>query len=465
MVMHPLLLILAAAVAHGVAAAGYSPSIKCTNNAGAVHDYFDKVLPTSKDILFHELMGPKIGADPGAIVPIIPDPAIPAFTTYWLRDGCRVYFTWLNELAVPGPGEDTNLLRAQVDDAVSALIRTQHVVSLAGNVFTGGLEEPVFDIHIGKITNPGFRPGSPAADGPPFRAIILIKYAEWLIEPEQNNGKLRCSSIADAPSKRPNPQTFWNEEEGFMTETTVTDVETGGRSGQGSAPSTIAVLNFDPTLGCDSATFQPCSDRALSTLKVVGDAFAKSFAFTQNLPPDGDQLNPFFGWFLEEKLLGGHAQYFGTLHAAEQLFDALITWDLLGELQVTEVSLKFFRQFDQNIKVGTYRKGSDVYESMADVITNWAEKTVLFVADHTPDDYVPTMAMNKESADPVGPRGTLHCLVSVLSVHDAYHGLIPPSWAHGDRYNLKSSDEAGSWDWKNVWTGIENQFRVDLEAV
>jgi hypothetical protein len=46
------------------------------------------------------------------------------------------------------PSEDTELLRAQVDDAVRALIRTQHVVSLSGNVFTGGLEEPVFDIHI-----------------------------------------------------------------------------------------------------------------------------------------------------------------------------------------------------------------------------------------------------------------------------------------------------------------------------
>jgi glucoamylase len=105
-----------------------------------------------------------------------------------------------------------------------------------------------------------------------------------------------------------------------MTETTVTDVETGGRSGKGSAPSTIAVLNFDPTLGCDSATFQPCSDRALSTLKVVGDAFAKSFAFTQNLPPDSDQLNPFFGWFLEERLLGGHVRItLSDLHDAEKL--------------------------------------------------------------------------------------------------------------------------------------------------
>lgn len=62
MVLHPLLLILAAAVVHGVAA-GYSPSIKRTNNAGAVRDYFEKVLPSSKDVLLHELMGPKVGAD------------------------------------------------------------------------------------------------------------------------------------------------------------------------------------------------------------------------------------------------------------------------------------------------------------------------------------------------------------------------------------------------------------------
>ena len=82
---------------------------------------------------------------------------------YWIRDGCRVYHTWLNELAVPTTGEDTKYLRKQIDDSVHALIRTQQVVSLAGNVFTGGLEEAVFDIHVGKIMNPQYRPGSPAA--------------------------------------------------------------------------------------------------------------------------------------------------------------------------------------------------------------------------------------------------------------------------------------------------------------
>ena len=87
-----------------------------------------------------------------------------------------------------------------------------------------------------------------------------------------------------------------------MTETTVTDVDTGGRSGKGSAPSTIAVLNFDPTLGCDSATFQPCSDRALSSLKVVGDAYKALFPINQQLP--SDQF-PYFGSYLEDQLFGG----------------------------------------------------------------------------------------------------------------------------------------------------------------
>ena len=62
MILRPLLLILAAVVAHGVTA-GYHPIIKRTKNSGAVHDYLEKVLPTSKDVLLHELMGPKIGAD------------------------------------------------------------------------------------------------------------------------------------------------------------------------------------------------------------------------------------------------------------------------------------------------------------------------------------------------------------------------------------------------------------------
>ncbi|KAH8993366.1 hypothetical protein EDB92DRAFT_1944519 [Lactarius akahatsu] len=353
---------------------------KYTNNTVAVRAYFEKFIPTSKDVLLHELLGSKVGADPDIIVPIITELSAiehPGFTVYWLRDACRVYHTWLNELTVPTLDEDTlddtKLLRAQVDDSGYALIRSQQVVSLAGNVFTlaGGLEEAVFDIHIGKI-------------------LVVLG---------------------------PQQLTFWNEEEGFMTDTTVTDVMRWGRSGKGSVPITVSVFNFDP-----------------------------------NLPPDRPRV--FFGFYPEEQMFGGHARYFGTLYAVKHLLDALIMWDLIARLQVTNVSLKDFRQLDQNVKVGTYRKGSDVYENLTDAITNWAEKALL-LADRTPDDHVLPLARDKEIAEPVGPRCTLPSLVAALDALDVW-------WDHGGRFHQESRGGAGWWGWWDVWSGIEGQFNVGL---
>ena len=125
---------------------------------------------------------------------------------WWIRDGCRLYHTLINQLTVYPFNKDADFLRTQIDDSVRALVRSQHVLSIAGHTLTGGLDEPVFDIHIGAIMDPTKRFGSPAAgelhlsmhtstvdgvlaaDGTAFRAVVNIKYAEWLIEPEQNNG-------------------------------------------------------------------------------------------------------------------------------------------------------------------------------------------------------------------------------------------------------------------------------------
>jgi hypothetical protein len=108
-----------------------------------------------------------------------------------------------------------------------------------------------------------------------------------------------------------------------------------------------------------------------------------------------------------------------------------MTWDLLGELQITDLSFKSFRQFDQNVKIGTYKKGSEAYENLKYALTSWAERTILFIAEHTPEDLVLTLAIDRTTGQPVGPRGTVHCLVAAMSVHDVYNGLIPPSWPHG----------------------------------
>jgi glucoamylase len=95
----------------------------------------------------------------GIIAAVIPDPNHPEFSVYWLRDACLVYHPWLNELTVLGDSS----LRPQLDDVVHALTRTQQVVSLAGNVFTGGIDEAVFGVKLQKILDVKTRIGSPAA--------------------------------------------------------------------------------------------------------------------------------------------------------------------------------------------------------------------------------------------------------------------------------------------------------------
>jgi hypothetical protein len=95
----------------------------------------------------------------GVVAAVIPDPNHPEFSVYWLRDACLVYHPWLNELTVLGDKS----LRPMADDLTHALIRTQQVVSLAGNIFTGGIAEAVWDIHINPIQSEDARIGSPAA--------------------------------------------------------------------------------------------------------------------------------------------------------------------------------------------------------------------------------------------------------------------------------------------------------------
>ena len=151
---------------------------------------------------------------------------------------------------------------------------------------------------------------------------------------------------------------------------------------------------------------------------------------------------------------------------AELIYDALITWDLLGELRVTKLSLAFFRQFDEHVKVGRYRESSREYRHLTDALRNWAEQTLLFVADHIPEDYVLPMAMDRITAQPTGARGTIHCLIASLSVYNAYKGLIPPSWYNGysnNGDNLVSEESSdSSWVLKNFGSAAENQYRVGV---
>jgi glucoamylase len=60
------------------------------------------------------------------------------------------------------------------DDVTHALIRSQQVISLSGNVLTGGIEEAVFDVYLNMIQDDAARIGSPAA-GEWLRSICCFR--------------------------------------------------------------------------------------------------------------------------------------------------------------------------------------------------------------------------------------------------------------------------------------------------
>jgi glucoamylase len=125
-------------------------------------------------------------------------------------------------------------------------------------------------------------------------------------------------------------------------------------------------------------------------------------------------------------------QYFASFNVAEQIFDALITWNIIGELEVTSVSLNFFQQFDKKIKVGVYHKGSKTYDRLTYALKTWAENTLRSLANRTPQDLVLPLIMNKTTGEPEPPRGALRSQVAVLGAYNSYNGVIPPSWANGN---------------------------------
>jgi glucoamylase len=129
-------------------------------------------------------------------------------------------------------------------------------------------------------------------------------------------------------------------------------------------------------------------------------------------------------------------QYFASFNVAEQIFDALITWNLIGKLEVTHVSLKFFQEFDKKIKVGVHDKGSKTYRKLTS-LKIWAENTLRSLAQRTPNDLILPLIMNKTTGEPVPPRGALRSQVAVLGAYNSYKGVIPPSWAHGSSRSRK----------------------------
>jgi glucoamylase len=76
---------------------------------------------------------------------------------------------------------------------------------------------------------------------------------------------------------------------------------------------------------------------------------------------------------------GGNPWYLITLGAAEQLYDALYTWNKQGFITVTSVSLAFFNDFTP-VAAGTYSSSTATYTTIVNAVKTYADGYVNVVA-------------------------------------------------------------------------------------
>lgn len=142
------------------------------------------------------------------------------------------------------------------------------------------------------------------------------------------------------------------------------------RSGKDANTILGSIHTFDPSAGCDDATFQPCSPRALANHKAVTDSFRSIYAVNSGIP-QGEALA--VGRYAEDVYEGGNPWYLCTMAAAEQLYDALYQWDRLGSLSITETSLSFFKDLYPSATVGDYESSSSQYKDITATVRTYAD--------------------------------------------------------------------------------------------
>jgi glucoamylase len=117
---------------------------------------------------------------------------------------------------------------------------------------------------------------------------------------------------------------------------------------------------------------------------------------------------------------------------AEQLYDALLTWKSTGAIDVTSISLDFFRQFAPSISPGTYRSNSPEFPQLTSAVKTFADGFVKIAAKYTPSDGGLAEQFNKNTGLPASAADLTWSYASVLTAAAARAGTIPASWGAND---------------------------------
>ncbi|ROW03824.1 hypothetical protein VMCG_05402 [Cytospora schulzeri] len=412
------------------------------------------------------------GVAAGAVI-ASPSKVNPDYWYTWTRDSALTF----KEVVDTFENSYNTTLQTEIENYIAAQAYLQGVSNPSGSLSDGtGLGEPKFNVDLSAFTDSW---GRPQRDGPALRAITLITYANWLIEngysstassilwpiiqndlnyvaeywndtgfdlweevsgssffttASQHRSLVQGSALASvlgktctgcsdiAPQILCFLQSFWSSSGGYI----VANInENNGRTGKDANTILASISTFDPTVGCDSATFQPCSDKALANHKAVTDSFRSVYALNSGIA-EGTAVA--VGRYAEDVYYNGNPWYLCTLAAAEQLYDALIVWDSQGYIEVTSTSLAFFKDLDDSVTAGTYDSDSATYTTLFDAVTTYAEGYMNVVATYAASNGSLSEQFDKSTGTPLSAYDLTWSYAAFLSAANRRAGVVPSSW-------------------------------------
>jgi len=422
-------------------------------------------------------VGPNGSKDQGAVSGIViasPSKTNPDYVYSWTRDSALVFKALVDQYTT---GADTSAsLRATIDAYVASQKRLQQVSNPSGSVSTGGLGEPKFNIDETAFTGAW---GRPQRDGPALRATTFITYANWLLKngnstyvtsqlwpaikldldyvaqnwnqstfdlwEEVNSSSFFTTAVqhralregvtlgtaigqtsgnsgynTQAANALCFMQSYWNPSQGYMTANTG-----GGRSGKDSNTVLTSIHTFDAAAGCDANTFQPCSDRALSNLKVYVDSFRSIYSINSGKASNAAVAT---GRYPEDSYYSGNPWYLTTIAVAEQLYDALTVWKQQGSLSIISVSLPFFQSLYSSAAVGTYASTTSQYSAITSAVKTFADGFVAVHAQYTPSNGGLAEQYTRSAGTPTSAADLTWSYAAALTAFQARAGFVPASW-------------------------------------
>ncbi|KAF9877776.1 glucan 1, 4-alpha-glucosidase-like protein [Colletotrichum karsti] len=462
--------------------------------AGVVKRDVDSFIATETPIALAQLLcniGPNgchaSGVSAGIVI-ASPDRTDPPYFYTWTRDAGLVFKAVVDIFT---NSYDANL-QINIQNYIASQARLQGVSNPSGGLGDGtGLGEPKFEVNLQPYTGAW---GRPQRDGPALRAIAIIGYAKWLVKngysstassvlwpvirndlnyvaqywnqtgfdlweevqgssfftvASQHRALVEGSALARSLGLSCNacdavaPQVlcfmgrFWSSSGNYM----IANINGNGRSGRDANVILASIHNFDPAASCDAATFQPCSDKALASHKVVVDSFRTIYTINNGI----SQANAIaVGRYPEDSYYGGNPWYLNTLAAAEQLYDALYVWKQQGSITVTSTSLAFFRDRLGSVSAGTYASGTSTYTSLINAVSAYADGFMNVVATYAQTNGSLAEQFSRSNGQPLSADDLTWSYAAFLTAAQRRAAVIPPGWVSPSATSVPGTCQATS---------------------